>query len=183
MQTYVVLMRGINVGGKNKVQMAKLRSFLEELGFSDVITYIQSGNVILRSTLTAHNISDKIEKALPKQFTLDSSIIKVLAIDHRHYEKIVANSPSEFGKDSDTYRYSVVFLMKSSVESALEQITARKGVDDIWEGEGVIYFRNLISHASKSHLSRITQKPVYQSLTIRNWNTTSKLLTLCKSYR
>lgn len=71
MNTYVVLMRGINVGGKNKVPMANLRKRLEELGFSNVTTYIASGNVILESDKRAGEIKARIEKALLKSFKLD----------------------------------------------------------------------------------------------------------------
>ena len=60
MTTYVILMRGINVGGKNKIAMAKLKPFLEELGASDVTTYIQSGNAVLQSGLAAAALGKKI---------------------------------------------------------------------------------------------------------------------------
>ena len=65
MKTYVVLIRGINVGGKNKVPMAALKKCLEELGFSNVSTYIASGNVILESDKRADEIKAQIEAALP----------------------------------------------------------------------------------------------------------------------
>ena len=67
MKTYVILLRGINVGGKNKIPMADLKLFLEEQGFKDVLTYIQSGNVVLRSDLAAKTLSAKIEDSLPKK--------------------------------------------------------------------------------------------------------------------
>ena len=78
--TYVILMRGINVGGQNKIAMSKLKPFLEEQGFENVTTLLQSGNVVLRSKLATGAIGRKIEKTLPSAFTLDSSLIKVLAL-------------------------------------------------------------------------------------------------------
>lgn len=70
----------------------------------------------------------------------------------------------------------------SSIE-AMEQIDPRQGVDDVWQGDKALYFRNSIANASKSRLSRITQQPMYQSITIRNWNTTTKLLKLLEEHK
>ena len=178
MKSYVILMRGINVGGKNKILMAELKLRLEELGFEGVVTYIQSGNVVLQSDLDAAAVSAKIEDMLPKKFTLSSMIVRIAAIEYKTYKKIVMQAPKEFGKDSARYRYNVVFLMNVSPAKAMEQIDVREGVDDVWQGDKAVYFRNTIANASKSRLSRITQQPVYQSMTIRNWNTTTKLLKL-----
>lgn len=183
MSTYAVLLRGINVGGKNKVPMAELKACLEDGGFGDggfedVSTYIQSGNVLLRSGLGAREVEARIEAALPARFTLHSAVVRTLAIEHAAYRRIVAGAPAGFGDDPATYRYNTVFLMGVGAGEALAQVTARQGVDEVWPGDGVLYLRNSIADASKSHLSRMTQKPVYASLTIRNWNTTTKLLAL-----
>lgn len=183
MTTYAVLLRGINVGGKNRVPMAALKSCLEDEGiggggFGDVSTYIQSGNVILRSDLDASALAAEIERLLPTKFTLDSAVVRVLAIPHPAYREIVARAPDSFGDDPATFRYNTVFLMGVDTEEALGQITAREGVDAVWPGPGVVYFRNSIAEATKSHLARVVQKPIYASLTIRNWNTTTKLLAL-----
>ena len=83
---YLVLLRGINVGGKNKVPMAPLRELLEELGYEDVSTYIASGNVILSSDRPAARIKKEIEAALPKAFRLDSELIAVLVCRARGCE-------------------------------------------------------------------------------------------------
>ena len=64
MTTYIAMLRGINVGGKNKIPMAELKARLEDLGFKGVTTYIQSGNVILRSDLDAKTLRAKIEDML-----------------------------------------------------------------------------------------------------------------------
>ncbi len=178
MGTFAVLLRGINVGGKNTVPMAALKSCLEDEGFEDVATYIQSGNLILRSGLDASAVAARIERILPERFALHSAVVRVLAIPHSAYREIVARAPAGFGDDPTTFRYNTVFLMGVDPDEALAQITAREGVDDVWPGPGVVYFRNSIADASKSHLSRIVQRPIYPSLTIRNWSTTTKLLAL-----
>src|SRR5918999_1579708 len=103
MKTYLVLLRGINVGGKNKVPMAPLRGLLEELGYRDVSTYIASGNVILRSDRPAARIKREIEAALPKRFRLDSELIAVRALTHAELRAVVENKPKGFGEKPDTY--------------------------------------------------------------------------------
>jgi uncharacterized protein (DUF1697 family) len=185
MQSYVILMRGINVGGKNKISMAALKSLLEEQGCQDVVTYIQSGNVVLRSDLDATSLSTKIENSLPKKFKLDSSIIKVLAIDHKTYKQVVAQAPKGFGTDNAAYRYYVLFVMGTSVKQAMQHIDVRPDVDAAWPGDAAIYYRlpSLASpNATKSWLNKVTQKPIYPSLTMRNWNTTTKLLDILEAH-
>ncbi len=76
-----MLLRGINVGGKNPVPMARLREVLGELGYEDVATYIASGNVILSSKHGPDRIKREIEAALPKAFKLHSELIAVLVAD------------------------------------------------------------------------------------------------------
>jgi uncharacterized protein (DUF1697 family) len=183
MKTYVILMRGINVGGKNKVPMAELKRYLEELGFESVVTYIQSGNVVLRSDLSAKALSAKIEDMLPKRFKLNSSMIRVVALEYKTFKRIVMQAPKEFGKDNTRYRDNVIFLMNLRPTKAMEQIETRQGVDEVWQGDKAIYYRNSIPNASKSRLSKITQQPIYQSITIRNWNTTTKLLKLLEEHK
>ena len=80
MTRYLVLLRGINVGGQNKVPMAALRELLESHGHTKVSTYIASGNVILSSDRSAAAIKRELEEALPKTFKLDSELIAVLVL-------------------------------------------------------------------------------------------------------
>ncbi len=175
-------MRGINVGGKNKIPMAVLRSALEALGFEDVVSYIQSGNVVLRSNLDEAALSAKIEDMLPRKFELDRAV-RVLALEYATFKSIVEQAPEDFGEDSASFRYNVIFLMDSSPAEAMQQIEVREDVDAVWQGDRVLYFRNSVANATKSRLSRITQRPIYQSITIRNWNTTTKLLELLEAHR
>ena len=186
MKTYVILMRGINVGGKNKIPMAELKLFLEEQGFEDVVTYIQSGNVVLRSDLDAKTLSAKIENSLPKKFKLDSSLIRILALDRKTFKKVVAQAPKGFGKDDSKYRYYVLFLIGTRTREAIKEIEVRQGVDKAWQGDAAIYYRlpSLASpNATKSYLNKVAQKPIYAAITMRNWNTTTKLLELLEGYR
>lgn len=171
-------MRSINVGGKNKISMAELKLCFEELGFSNVTTYIQSGNAVLQSTSDAKTIKNLIKECLPKKFKLDSSIIKVLVLTPTQLRDAIKNKPKGFGEQPDKYHSDVIFLMDISPTEAMKAFSPKEGVDTIWTGKGVIYSQRLSSQRTKSRLSKIVGKPAYKSMTIRNWNTTTKMLEL-----
>lgn len=176
MTTYIVLLRGINVGGKNKVPMAALRKCLEDLGFSKVSTYIASGNVILDSDQTSKKIKTQIEQALPKCFKLDSELIKVLVLSRKQFQAVVDHKPKGFGEQPDKYHSDAIFLMEVDAAEAMSVFNPREGVDNVWPGDGVIYSQRLSAQRTKSRLSKIAGTPFYKSMTIRSWTTTTKLL-------
>ena len=176
MNTYVVLMRGINVGGKNKVPMTGLKKCLEELGFSNVSTYIASGNLILQSDKRANEVQAQIEEALPESFKLNNELIKVLVLTRKQLQAVIDNRPAGFGEQPEKYHSDAIFLMGIDAAQALPIFNPREGVDNVWPGDGMIYSQRLSSLRTKSRLSNIIGTPVYQSMTIRSWNTTTQLL-------
>lgn len=180
MDTYVILLRGINVGGKNKVPMAALRDCLKELGFSSVSTYIASGNVILESNKRAGKIKAQIEEALPECFELDDDLVKVLVLTRDQFRAAIENKPESFGEQPEKYHSDAIFLMDIDVAQALPAFNPREGVDQIWPGDGVIYSQRLSAQRSKSRLSKIAASPAYKSMTIRSWSTTMKLLEMLR---
>ncbi len=180
MNTYIVLLRGINVGGKNKIPMAELRARIEELGFSRVSTYIASGNVILRSDEDARTIRARIEGMLPKRFKLDSDLVKVLVLSRAQLKKIIEKKPAGFGEQPQNYHSDVIFLMDISPARAMDVFDPREGVDTIWKGSGAIYSQRLSAQRIKSRLNRVMGTPEYQQMTIRNWNTVTKLVHLAE---
>jgi uncharacterized protein (DUF1697 family) len=180
MKTYVILLRGINVGGKNKVPMADLRKRLEDLGFSNVSTYIASGNVILDSPKRPDEIQAQIEKALIASFRLDSELIKVLVLSRSQLQAVIDNKPEGFGEQPQKYHSDAIFLMGIDADQAMAVFDPREGVDMVWPGDGVIYSQRLSAERTKSRLGRIVGTPPYKSMTIRSWNTTTKLLKILK---
>jgi uncharacterized protein (DUF1697 family) len=180
--TYIVLLRGINVGGKNKVSMADLRVHLEQAGYKDVTTYINSGNVLLRSSLAAASLGTNIEALLSDKFELDSSIIKVLVLTVGQLQEVIDAKPEGFGDQPDTYHSDAIFLMGIGTADALSVFSPKEGVDRVWPGKGVIYSERVSALRTKSRLGRIVGTPAYKSMTIRNWRTTTKLLELGKQY-
>jgi len=175
--TYLALLRGINVGGKNVIRMADLRGCFEAEGFRDVVTYIQSGNVIFRAAgSTPGALTIQIEEMLASAFDYQA---KVMLRSRHQMAAVVAGAPAGFGSQPDRHRYDVIFLRDTlAAQDAMGEVRVRPGVDEAWAGEGVLYFSRLISQASRSYLSRLVSMPVYQEMTIRNWNTTTRLLQL-----
>ena len=178
MTTYLVLLRGINVGGKNKVPMAPLRELLEELGYENVSTYIASGNVILSSDRPAAEIKREIEEVLPKTFRLDSDLIAVLVLSHAQLRAVVRKKPKGFGEHPDTYHSDAIFLIGIDAKTAMEVFNPRPDVDRVWPGNGVIYSQRLSAQRTKSRLGKIVGTDAYKSMTIRSWATTLALLEL-----
>ena len=180
MNTYVILLRGINVGGKNTVPMTGLRQCLEEQGFSNVSTYIASGNVILSSDKHANDVKAQIEAVLPENFQLTDGFIKVLVLTGKQLQAIVDNKPKGFGEQPEKYHSDVIFLMGVDAAQVMPAFSPKDGVDQVWAGNGVIYSQRLSSQRTKSRLNKIMETQFYKSMTIRNWNTTTKLLELLR---
>ena len=173
-KTYVVLLRGINVGGRNKVPMAALREHLDP-HFAHVRSYIQSGNVVLDSDRSAAEVQAHLEDSLPTRFTLDVDLIRVLVLDADAYRSVLTDAPDGFGSDPETYRYDVGFYLGVGAAEVEPYVRANPDVDTVVCGERAFYHRRVAALASRSWLSRIVGTPIYPSLTLRNWRTTETL--------
>jgi uncharacterized protein (DUF1697 family) len=177
---YLALLRGINVGGNNLIGMAELRECLEKAGFKNVSTYIQSGNVFFESSARdPERLATKIESFLSSQFGYTALIVLVSA---RQLERVIADAPEGFGTDPDAYRYDVIFLRPPiRAQDLLPTMKLKEGVDKAVASDDVIYCTRLISKATQSQFSKLASHPAYKSMTIRNWNTTTKLHQLMKN--
>ncbi len=176
MTKYLILLRGINVGGRNKVPMAPLRELLEELGYSNVSTYIASGNVILQSRRAPDVIKRQIETALPKRFRLDSELIAVRVLTHAELRAVVDHRPQGFGERPGTYHSDAIFLIGIDAATVMGVFDPHPEVDRVWPGDGVIYSQRLSAQRMRSRLSKAITTPLYKSMTIRSWSTTLALL-------
>jgi uncharacterized protein (DUF1697 family) len=179
---YVALLRGINVGGSNLIRMPALKACFEAQGHRDVATYIQSGNVLFTAGRSNQLVlTRQIEKALSKTFAYQS---RVVVRSFEQMTSVVERAPKGFGGRPAAYRYDVVFLKEPlTAAEAMKSMTANPAVDRVFAGDGVLYLSRLISKAAQSHLTRVVGKPEYQNMTIRNWNTTGKLLRLMEQIR
>jgi uncharacterized protein (DUF1697 family) len=174
-QRYVALLRGINVGGNNLIKMAELKQSFLAMGFTDVETYIASGNVIFSAKPGERGkLVKSIEAGLERAFGYAS---RVVVVSGDELARVVAEAPAGFGKEPKKYRYDVLFVKPPLVaREALALVPVKQGVDVAVAGEHALYFRRLISKATQSRLSRIVALSIYRDITIRNFNTTTKLL-------
>ena len=176
MARYVALLRGINVGGRNPVSMAKLRGAFEAEGFGEVRTHIQSGNVLFATDRPAKGLEDEVEAMLERHLGM---ALVVVVRSHRQLRAVVDKAPPRFGAAPDRYHSDVLFLKAPlSSSQVLGVVQQREGVDQAWPGTGVVYFARLSARRTQSRMSTIVGTPEYQRLTIRSWSTTVKLLDL-----
>lgn len=173
---HVALLRAINVGGRNPVPMAQLREVFERLGCTNVRTYIQSGNVVFDTRSRSTTLDATIAAALEQQFGFE---IPVVLRSQAAFRAIVDDAPPGFGQAPDTY-HSDVAVLKAPLtsEQAMRAVSVREGVDEVWPGNGVIYFQRLSARRTESRMSKIAGTAEYRSMTIRNWNTVTALLAL-----
>jgi uncharacterized protein (DUF1697 family) len=172
---YVALLRGINVGGNNLIKMTDLRTSFGTIGFTEVQTYIQSGNVVFcAKQMNKARLTEMIEQALSDAFRYQSRVVVISAAE---LQKVVAQAPKGFGQEPDLYRYDVLFVREPlKTSEALTQVPTNPDVDTAHAGDHALYFRRLIATAPQSYLNKLVQRAVYKHITVRNWRTTTKLL-------
>jgi len=179
MTTYVALLRGINVGGNNKVEMKKLRAVFEALGFSDVATYINSGNIIFASPRKdVANFVTEIETAIQKSFGFT---VRVIVRDEKNIRAIEKAVPSEWSNDTKQ-RTDVLFLWDNfAKKSTLKLIAINTDIDTLTYASGAIIWHIADrKHYAKSSLHKFIGTEVYKHMTARNINTVRKLVALMK---
>jgi uncharacterized protein (DUF1697 family) len=183
MPRYVALLRGINVGGKNLIPMPALKAAFEDEGFEDVRTYIQSGNVIFGAPSASQaELTGRVEQIIRTAF--DHYDASVVLRNRNQMRAIVEKAPKGFGREPMKYRYDVCFLKPSlAAKGVVASLPLKEGVDRIWAGTGVVYFSRLTSRATQSRLNKVASLPIYKQMTIRNWNTTTKLAELLEAGR
>lgn len=173
MAKYVALLRGINVGGNNKIEMAKLKSCFESLGYTNVITYINSGNVIFDSRETdTEKITNKIELSISKVFRLK---IPIIVRSHNNIKKICKSIPDAWVNDT-TYKTDVLFLWSLyAKKNTLKLIDTNQEVDSLIYVDGVIIWHLKKANYGKSKMNNIIGTDIYKNMTVRNVNTVRKL--------
>lgn len=174
---FLALLRGINVGGKNVIAKDDLRLCFENLGFTNVRTYIQSGNILFRSEETsARKLTEAIEARLSDRFSYEAQAV---ILPHRKYKSAVAAAPDGWGTDDD-YKHNALFTLSSTTpKKVLSQLAAPKSdIETVTPGPGVIFWSASRGHLTKTTIMKLSKERVYQQLTVRNHNTVFKLLDL-----
>ena len=177
--TYLALLRGINVGGKNKVDMKQLKAVFEEAGMTSVRTYINSGNVIFSSTVRGRaRLSKLLEDAIAKHFGFK---INILVRDLKSLRAVVKAMPTHWTTDQ-AMRTDVMFLWDDvNRPSVLKQLKIKPELEDVRYVPGVLIWRVDRKDVTRSGMMKLVGTPLYKRMTIRNCNTTRKLLELMEA--
>lgn len=172
MNTHVALLRGINVGGNNTVPMKELRAAFETMGYSNVSTYINSGNVIFESEKAEFS---KIEQTLKKVFGFS---IETVVRSKENIQKIAKEVPKAWQNDKDQ-KTDVIFLWDGyDNKKSLEIIKTNPSVDTLCYIEKAIVWHIDRKHYNKSGMNKFIGTLLYKNMTARNINTVRKLAEL-----
>jgi len=176
-ETYLALLRGINVGGNNIIPMAKLVESFTRLGFASVQTLIASGNVVFQAPRTdLRKLEQTIERRLTTDFAYDATVV---VKSHAEIDAIIAGLPKAWQRPSAAYRYYVIFLRHGIDRAELvDELAPKAGVESLTYCPGVLFWQAKISALSRSSVARLTQRKIYADVTMRNLNTTKKLAAL-----
>lgn len=176
MNTYIVLLRGINVSGKNIIKMAVLKELLAYKGFGNVVTYIQSGNIVLESIMERDEVRQNIRTLISEHFGWD---ISVFVLTFQEVQEALYHNP--FPETAEPNRVFVTFLDKEPDAGATDGLTAMDfGPDEFKIVAGVLYFHLPGGMAQSKMNNNFFEKKLRVTATGRNLNTVRKLIELAK---
>ena len=176
---YVALLRGVNVGGNNLVSMKALKESFERLRFQDVASYINSGNILFRSAETnPRKLEDCIDRLLHREHGLPGrTVVRSLAEMARLVKTISAT-----WKPDPAWRYNVIFL-RHSIDSArvLAGIDLKPELERVVYCPGTLLWSARMNGLTRTAMLKLVRQPVYKDMTVRNVNTTTKILHLMQA--
>lgn len=178
-KVFVALLRGVNVGGKNMISMSSLKKSFETIGFKDVATYINSGNIIFTAKeADARKLETKIERMLSKDYELES---KVVVRSLSEMAKLVESLPPSWSGGDSSWRYNVIFLRHSiDSEKVLDELPAKSDIEQIVYRPGTLLWSAQVDELRKTIFHKLSTRKIFQDMTVRNLNTTKKLHELMK---
>lgn len=177
MARHIVLLRGINIGPRNRISMPELREALGEAGFRDVKTYLQSGNVVLESTAKPESVRRKVEQMIAERFGLEIAVVvrtraELTAVVKRNPLGKVAKEPK---------RYQVTFLSAKLPAKVVRELEEAAAADERVIAAGrEVYAWHPKTIARSKLWTRLAGKDLGVTATSRNWATVEALLELAK---
>lgn len=170
---YVALLRGINVGGNNKIDMKMLTATLARVGMKSVVTYINSGNVIFVDELhTKTDITELLEKAIFEDFKLD---IKVLIRSLDDFESMMKILPESWKNDKEM-KSDILFLWEEVDQETVDaKLVINPQIDTVLYTPGEILWSVHKDNMTQSGLVKIVGTALYKKVTVRNVNTARKV--------
>ncbi|HYH36258.1 MAG TPA: DUF1697 domain-containing protein [Candidatus Saccharimonadales bacterium] len=175
---YVALLRGINVGGKSRVEMARLKIVFENLGCGNISTYINSGNVIFTDDRPIKKLTPLIEQAVAEEFKL---AVPVVLRDRPDIEKLCQKIPADWTNDL-AQRTDVLFLWDEiDSEDVMQKIRLNPDIETARYLPGALVWNIGRENVTRGGMARLIGTDVYKLMTIRNINTVRKLNELMAS--
>ena len=176
METYVAFLRGINVGGRNIVSMASLKANFEHMGFQDVTTYINSGNVLFRAaSIDGRDLARRIERTLSRKYHLE---VKAVVRSYAEMARLMKTMASAWKSDR-RWRYNVIFLRPAvDSERVLAGIEIKRALERVVYCPGTLLWSARLSALGRTAMLKLSTRPIYQEMTVRNANTTTTVFAL-----
>lgn len=175
---YIALLRGINVGGNNRVPMAELKACFEIASFENVVTYINSGNVIFESDESSPTkLVEICEAAIEKQFGF-RVVCSVISAKDLH--EAVRNAP-EWWNVGDAKHNAIFVIAPRTAQEIMQEVgEAKPEYEKVAAYGQIIFWSAPLKTFGRTRYSKIVGSKAYKSVTIRNANTTLKLAQLCE---
>ncbi len=176
---YLALLRGINVGGNSKVEMPRLKALFEGLGFTEVRTYINSGNVVFSGQKSSEaELAAVLEKAFEREFGFE---VKFLIRTIDNLRSVVGDLPKDWKNDAE-FKTDVMFLWPDfDIKGALAELELIDGREQLIKSEGALLWNIDRKYIGRSKVLRLVGSEHYKKMTVRNCNTTRKLLELMEA--
>ncbi|HEX6983027.1 MAG TPA: DUF1697 domain-containing protein [Balneolaceae bacterium] len=171
MSTYITLLRGINVGGHNKLPMKELVGLLEDLGFHNVKTYIQTGNIVFKSGKNAAELAESIKTEIEQNHGFAPHVL-VLKLDE--FKKAMASNPFAEA-ESEPKTLHLYFLDAEPKNPDLESLENIKKDNERFMLKGKTFYLHTPEGVGRSKLAARAEKALGVAATARNWRTVDKI--------
>lgn len=173
MKTYIALLRGINVSGQKKIPMAELRQLMDDSGYKNVKTYIQTGNIIFRTEDSVSESTKKIADAIKAHFNFD---VPVFVIEPSHIQQVLDECPFEDAKKVKSYFSLLYATPDETIASELNELSYPN--EEFLVTDKCIYFFSAIGYGRTKFNNNFFERKLKVTATARNYNTMMKLLSL-----
>lgn len=177
--TYIALLRGINVSGQKKIKMADLKLHFETLGFTEVQTYIQSGNIIFQSKLSeAKNLAELIAKKIKDIYDFE---VPTLVKTPEQFIDVVSKNPFTSSKYHGDQQIYITFLAEQPLSENLQKLEGVIYPNEEYHIEGdIIYFFTSNGYGRAKMNNNFFENKLKVAATTRNWKTVNQLITMAE---
>jgi uncharacterized protein (DUF1697 family) len=174
MTRYIALLRGINVGGRNKVPMPALRATCESIGCTEVSTYIQSGNVMLTSPLAADKLGAELERAIAEQIRVTPAVML-----RTHHQLVDAAAANPF-HGAEPGHLHIGFLAKELDKEQWEKLAEFEHPSEEIAVRGTEVYFHLPNGMGRAKLPELYNRRIKIPTTVRNWRTLTTLIEMSR---